>query len=273
VGHEPLTPVQAGAPEGAIYRRREGNSSKYSFRYYLARRKRYFHKSIATDDLKETLRATEVLVDIRSKIITKEKIMSTTSRKVWALVVLVAGGLFLGALQPADAAPVNLVRNGSFEYNAQLGCRIGITVLHGWTVTAGNVDIGSANCYFMPAAVGEFWLDLTGSATQNDVGTIAQNVPTVVGKNYRLSFYFGGNPQCLDEAIKSMRVLLNGVVVGKYSINVTGVAADDAQWQKGIIIFAATTSPTVLSFQSLKGVNAFTVCGPLLDGVSVVAIQ
>jgi hypothetical protein len=199
--------------------------------------------------------------------------MPTTRNKVWSCNVLIAGVLLLGAFQPANAAPVNLVRNGSFEYNAQLGCRIAITVLHGWTVTAGNVDIGSANCYFMPAAVGEFWLDLTGSATQDDVGTIAQNVPTVVGKNYRLSFYFGGNPQCLDEAIKSMHVLLNGVVVGKYSINVTGVATNDPQWRRRSIIFAAKTSPTVLSFQSLKGVNPFTVCGPMIDGVTVVAIQ
>ena len=101
-----------------------------------------------------------------------------------------------------------------------------------------------------------FWLDLSGSgsADENDVGTIAQNVPTVVGRNYRLSFFFGGNPQCLDEAIKSMHVLLNGVVVGKYSINVTGVATDDAQWHRHSIMFTAKTSSTVVSFQSLKGV-------------------
>jgi hypothetical protein len=199
--------------------------------------------------------------------------MSTTSRKVWALIVLIFGGLLLGALQPAYAAPVNLVRNGSFEYNPQIGCKVGTKILHKWTVTAGNIDVGNANCWGIPAAVGEFWLDLTGSASQNDVGTIAQNVPTVVGHNYLLSFYFGGNPQCLDEAIKSMHVLINGDVVGKYSINVTGVGTDDAQWHRYSIIFAAKTSPTVLSFQSQKGVNPFTVCGPLLDGVYVVAIQ
>ena len=98
-----------------------------------------------------------------------------------------------------------------------------------------------------------------------------QNVPTLVGKTYRLSFYVGGNPQCMDEAIKSMQVLLNGVVVAKYSINVSGVPSDDAQWKRHSIIFAATTSSTELSFQGLKGVNAYTVCGALLDGVSIVA--
>lgn len=201
--------------------------------------------------------------------------MSTTRSKLWSCHVLIAGVLLLGAFQLADAAAVNLVRNGSFEYNPLFGCKVGTTTLHKWTVTVGNVDVGDARCWGIPAAVGEFWLDLTGSgsADENDVGTIAQSVPTVVGHNYRLSFFFGGNPQCLDEAIKSMHVLLNGVVVGKYSINVTGVATDDAQWHRHSIIFAAKTSSTVVSFQSLKGVNPFTVCGPLLDGVSIVAIQ
>ncbi len=199
--------------------------------------------------------------------------MPTTRNRLWSWNVLIVGVLLLGAFQLADAAPVNLVRNGSFEYNPLFGCKVGTTTLHKWTVTAGNVDVGNARCWGIPAAVGELWLDLTGSGTENDVGAIAQNVPTVVGHNYRLSFFFGGNPQCLDEAIKSMRVLLNGVVVGKYSINVTGVATDDPQWHRHSIIFAAKTAPTVLSFQSLKGVNPFTVCGPLIDGVSIVAIQ
>jgi hypothetical protein len=70
-----------------------------------------------------------------------------------------------------------------------------------------------------------------------------------------------------------MQLLLNGVVIRKYSVNVTGAASDNAQWKRYSVTFTATQSPTVLSFQSLKGVNAYTVCGPLLDGVSMVAIQ
>ncbi len=201
--------------------------------------------------------------------------MSTTRNKLCSFGVLMAGVLLLGAFQLANAATVNLVRNGSFEYNAVFGCKVGTTTLHKWIVTAGNVDVGNARCWGMPPAVGEFWLDLTGSgsADENDVGTIAQSVPTVVGHDYRLAFFFGGNPQCLDEAVKSMHVLLDGVVVGKYSINVAGVATDNPQWHRHSIIFTAKASPTVLSFQSLKGVNPFTVCGPLIDGVSIVAIQ
>ena len=58
-------------------------------------------------------------------------------------------------------------------------------------------------------------------------------------------------------------------------MNVTGAAIDDAQWQQGTIFFAATTSPTVLGFQSLNGVGStsYAVCGPLLDNVRVVATQ
>jgi hypothetical protein len=201
--------------------------------------------------------------------------MAIAARNGSPFAVLAGSLLLLGTQHPADAASLNLVRNGSFEYNAQFGCKVGTTTIHKWSVTAGNVDVGDDRCWGIPAAAGEFWLDLTGSGSpdEQDIGTIVQNVPTVVGRSYRLSFYVGGNPQCMDEAVKSMRVLLDGVVVRKYSINVSGVASDDAQWRRHSMTFTASASPTVLSFQGLKGVNAFTVCGALLDGVSIVAIQ
>ena len=154
-----------------------------------------------------------------------------------------------------------------------IGCKVGTTTLHKWTVTAGNVDVGNANCWGIPAAVGEFWLDLTGSAEPRTMlEQLRRMCQRSWGHNYRLSFFFGGNPQCLDRRRSSQCVLLNESSSGS-SINVTGAATNDAQWHKRSIIFAAKTSPTVLSFQSLKGVNPFTVCGPLLDGVSIVAIQ
>ena len=193
------------------------------------------------------------------------------NRIPWISVAGLAGALFIGAFQPAGAA-TNLVQNGSFEYNPQYGCRIATTIIHRWTITSGNVDIGSVSCWGIAAPAGQYWLDLVGSAVGgSDVGTIAQSVPTVIGRSYRLSFYFGGNPQCLDTAVKSMNVLLNGVVVGTYSMNVANVAPDNAQWQRGTIIFAAQTSPTVLSFQALD-VKPFTVCGALLDDIGIFAI-
>src|SRR5882757_7847790 len=95
----------------------------------------------------------------------RENMMFPTREKVWPSIVLVAGVLLLGTSQRANSAPVNLVKNGSFEYNAQFGCKVGTTTLHGWTVTAGNVDVGNARCWGILPAAGEFWLDLTGSGS------------------------------------------------------------------------------------------------------------
>ena len=50
--------------------------------------------------------------------------------------LLLAGVLSLSTFQPADAATANLVRNGSFEYNAQFWCKVGTTIVHQWTVTS-----------------------------------------------------------------------------------------------------------------------------------------
>ena len=192
---------------------------------------------------------------------------------VWSHIV--PGACFLlAAFRPALAATPNLVKNGSFEVNAPAsGCASGTTTVFGWNVTAGNVDLDSEGCSTIPAEQGNIWVDLTGTVA----GTISRNLLTAVGKNYSLSFYFGGNPQCQNGAnggepttIKSMNVLLNGVVVGTYSMDIAGAATDDPQWHEGIIVFTATTSPVLLGFQSL---TSGTVCGPLLDNVRAVLIQ
>jgi hypothetical protein len=201
--------------------------------------------------------------------------MLTTARNVRSCIASVAGVMLLAVLQPAHASTDNLAKNGSFEVNPPAsGCAGPVTSIFAWNVTAGNIDIGSEACSDMPAAQGKFWVDLTGVSYP---GTIERNLLTTVGKNYSLTFAFGGNPECTsdDTRIKAMNVLLNGVVVGKYSINVAGAARGDPQWQKGSIIFAATTSPTVLSFQSLNGigVTSNTNCGPMLDNIRVVAIE
>jgi len=192
------------------------------------------------------------------------------------MIVKIGLSLLLIGVGAVNAATPNLAKNGSFEVKAPAsGCASATTSMYGWNIVAGNIDIDSELCSTIPADQGNFWVDLTGTGSP---GTIERNLLTTVGKNYNLSFSFGGNPQCQgggdDTPVKAMNVLLNGVVVGTYSINVTGAATNDPQWQKGAIIFAATTSPTVLAFQSLNGtgVTSPTVCGPLLDNVRVVLV-
>ena len=200
-----------------------------------------------------------------------------TTRNVWSYISSVPIVLLLAGFEPAHAATPNLAINGSFEVNA--ACASATTTIHGWNVIAGNVDLDSAACSTIPADQGNFWVDLTGTGSP---GTIERNLLTKVGTNYSLTFAFGGNPQCQnganggdDTPIKSMRVLLNGVIVGQYSVNIAGNATNDPAWEHAAIFFAAVSSPTVFDFQSLNGdgVTSSTVCGPLLDNVRVLAIQ
>ena len=195
------------------------------------------------------------------------------------------GALMLGTTNFASAA-TNLVSNGNFGVGApSSGCVAGTTSLTGWTVTSGNVDIDSAaqGCSGITAAPGaSYFVDLTGSHAENainDVGAISQDINTVAGQKYSLSFYFGGNPQWQgslypnDSSLKAMDAFVNGSIAGVYSVNTAGVPLTDAQWTKEKIVFTATSTNTVISFDSLNGSSSNpSDFGPLLDDVSVKAI-
>jgi len=77
-----------------------------------------------------------------------------------------------------------------------------------------------------------------------------------------------------DGAIKSMDVLLNGDVIGTYSVNTAGVPITDGQFTLENIDFTATGSTTMLSFESLNGVGVTSPSdfGPLLADVSLVGV-
>jgi hypothetical protein len=106
----------------------------------------------------------------------------------------VYGPLLDGVSLASAAAPgTNLLVNGSFE--SASGCIAGTTSLPGWTVSAGNIDIGGPTCaYPDPAADGTYFIDLTGSFGAG-AGTIYQNVATQIGTRYTLTFFFGANAQ------------------------------------------------------------------------------
>jgi len=172
----------------------------------------------------------------------------------------------LAAVAPAHAA--NLVINGSFEDFYSSGA--GVTALPGWTVSTGNIDLGP----FGPSTPdGLNAIDLTGSFGQG-AGTIYQDLPTLTGAVYSLSFYFGANPQwqyfgyANDGSVKSLKVLVDSVELGVFSKDTTGWAIGYFGWEKLDLSFTATSDSTRLSFQSLNGANG-TVFGPFLDAVDV----
>jgi hypothetical protein len=179
--------------------------------------------------------------------------------------------LLVSALATTFASLSNassLLVNGSFEDTYSTGA--GVTALPGWTVSSGNIDLGS----FGPSTPdGLNAIDLTGSYG-GGAGAIYQDFETVAGSSYSLSFYFGANPQwqyadyANDSPIKSMSVLLDGVELRLFSKDTTGWAIDYFGWEQIALTFTATNNSTRLTFQSLNGANG-TVFGPALDGVVV----
>lgn len=189
--------------------------------------------------------------------------------------------LCAATLLVTPCAFASLLVNGGFSLGLPAsGCAAGVVSLPGWTVTSGNVDIDSAasGCSGIAPVEGLYFVDLTGSFAENglnDVGAISQVFHTTPGTEYRLSFNFGGNPQWQylgypnDSPIKSMDVLIDGSLVGNYSIDTSGASLSDAQWRRENLKFVATGSTTDLSFESLNGISSPSDFGPLLDGVDV----
>jgi hypothetical protein len=196
----------------------------------------------------------------------------------------IAGAALLVPSAALAYAGTNLIVNGNFAQGFTT-CTPGVTSLPGWTVVSGNIDIGDdANCNGganQPnGAAGEtFYVDMTGSYAEdgvNDVGAIAQTIATVVGQQYKLSFYVGGNAGWQeyigiypnDSSLKALAVYVNDAISGVYSVQTAGVSVTDAQWHYKEINFTATSRATTIKFRSLNGSPGNpSDFGPFLDGV------
>lgn len=159
----------------------------------------------------------------------------------------------------------NLVVNGSFEAH-QLMKKTWTTYyagqeMDGWKVLSGNVDLTGP---YWQAARGHMSLDLNG----NQAGTIAQDIATVPGHTYTLSFALAGNPnaQC-GSSDKRLRVELGNSMAADLSFMITGHSLDKMGWQYHSFTVRVTNTMTRLTFSSLTPGN----CGAALDNVVVVA--
>lgn len=193
------------------------------------------------------------------------------------LALSLSGVFVLASFGPAFANE-NLIVNGDFMPTSP-GCEAAATTVPGWSVVSGNVDFEDASCNGgVRAPQGStYYLDLTGSyaeSGENDVGVIAQTVGTVVGKEYKLSFHFGGNPQWKayseypnDSALKALAVFVNGSIAAVHSVDTDCGTATDAHWEKKEVRFKATSASTSITFQSLSGARKPSDFGPLLGHV------
>lgn len=177
-----------------------------------------------------------------------------------------AVALTLSAGLSAHAA--SIVTNGSFE-EASTGSAptgsfqtLGATSTHilGWTLDSGSMDW--INTYWT-ASDGDLSLDMSG----DNAGSIYQDLATVIGQWYRLTFDLAGNPAGGPE-VKHMSVDL-GVLSEPRSFDVSGHSLSDMGWATQTIDFQAVDTTTRLRFTSTTS-GAY---GPALDNVSVETLR
>ena len=164
------------------------------------------------------------------------------------------------------AAAQNIVLNPSFESpvvqaNGFNGYSAGSTGITSWTVASGSVDhIGAG---FWQAADGVQSVDMNGT----DAGSLFQDLVTIPGSAYNLTFALAGNPAGAP-TIKHLQVVWNGLNQGTFTFDITGKSfANMGYITVPVSGLQATGASTRLQFTSL---DAGSAAGPVLDNVSVV---
>lgn len=179
-----------------------------------------------------------------------KKLKKTIGSLVLSLAFLVAGG---------SAFAANLVVNGSFETpgcgnDCVLDTPAQADFISGWTTFLSGVEyinvraaIGSS-----VAADGVMSVDLANYVYQNG-GGIQQNISTVVGARYRLTFSAGNSKY----ANRTGNGVINIKVAGQTTSFDTPVAVSNATvWETRTYDFTATSNQTTLSFWNEQNPNA-----------------
>ena len=166
---------------------------------------------------------------------------------------LIALGLSAASLL-AQATPINLISNGSFEsVSLSKGSWSTYSTLSGWTVGPQNVEI--RNNVAGSAFAGLNFVELD----TNRNSWISQTFTTVVGQTYHLSFMWANRPDQVganSNGISWQVAALDGVV-GKNTIT---------SWTQFEQDFVATGTSTTLR---LGATGASDGMGTSLDAVSV----
>jgi hypothetical protein len=171
-------------------------------------------------------------------------------------------GLVIGLLGAFTAFAVALaagttVTNGSFE-----------TGTTGWNNPAAVDDV----CGGWQAADGACSVDMGGSPSR---GQLTQDLSTVGGTAYTVSFQLSGNPNCtqtsasfggtVEGAVKTLIVSATGAASATYSFDTTNTWYGGMGWTPETYTFTATGAVTTLSFQN--GISQF--CGAAIDAVTI----
>lgn len=170
----------------------------------------------------------------------------------------VLGGVAAFAVLTLALAAGATITNGSFESG-----------LGGWS-NPSSVDVV---CGGWQAADGNCSVDMGGSPSQ---GQVTQDISTVAGAAYTVSFALSGNPSCTpgnldwvgwvsEPGLKTLIVSATGAASASYSFDTTGISFTNMGWTPQTYTFTATGPVSTLSFQ-----NAVSQwCGATIDAVTV----
>jgi hypothetical protein len=164
------------------------------------------------------------------------------------------------ALLALPLTAANLIQNPGFEQPVAAGQLIPFAnpnFIPGW-VWAGPGDgllirtdyTENGGTLLFPAAAGQNSLDLTGFGwTGNNV--IYQDVATLVGQVYYLSFYLGNQDNNLPNYLSNstMEVLMNGSLFLTPSYGFNG--GNSVRWQQITALYTATQTTTRIAFRNV----------------------
>ena len=178
---------------------------------------------------------------------------------------LLASAITLAA---GSAGAANLVVNGGFNVGGTLNSGfqtvgVGNTAITGWTVLNGNVDWVTG--YWQSSDGDGFSVDMDG----NTQGSIWQDINTVGGQTYTLSFDMSGNPDA-GPGTDFLAVHAGGpLALANYTV--TGAnSRGNMNWSQRSYTFTAFSNVTTVGFQSG---NRNPCCfGAAVDNVSVTAV-
>ncbi|NTZ93927.1 DUF642 domain-containing protein [Pseudomonas koreensis] len=180
-----------------------------------------------------------------------------------AVVLLASGSAAFGA---------EMVVNGSFETpgcsnDCILNTPAQADFINGWTTFLSGVEYMNVRAAIGSSAAvdGAMSVDLANYTYLNG-GGIQQNINTIVGARYRLTFS-AGNSKYVN---RSGNGIINVKVAGQTTSFDTPVATSDATvWETKTYDFTATTPQTTLSFWNDQDPNAHFA---FIDKVSVVPL-
>jgi choice-of-anchor C domain-containing protein len=186
------------------------------------------------------------------------------SKRILVLAVALCAVMALGSSALAGG-PVNLVRNGSFEFPEVTGdfdTYIAGQEIDGWDVVSGSVDVVEEPRFdaFRGKASPQA-LDLNGSGP----GSVAQDLDTDAGQEYLLRFFLAGNPECGTDDVKVLDVWWGGELVATFYYDTSDQEADDLNYQLRALELTAEEGTTELRFSS----DNPGACGPMIDVVRV----